>query len=108
MPDQDLPFTRDECTAISQAFSSGNNANAYGSTNLENFDVDAMPEHTRAAFVLGFFASYSLDEIDSEHRELFDECYRSPAGRYVVEIARYTDSRTAEYAAESSAAGVTC
>jgi hypothetical protein len=92
-------FTLDERTAISQAFSAGNCANAYKSTDLDDHDIHDMPEHKRAAFVLGFFASYTLDEIGSD-REVFDECYWSPAGQYVVKVAGYTDSRDDEYAAE--------
>jgi hypothetical protein len=50
--------------------------------------------------VLGFFSSYSLDEIGSD-REIFDECYWSPAGRYVVNEAKYCDARDDEYEAEA-------
>lgn len=97
-------FTHDERDEISRAFSSGNYDNAYFSTDLElalaarSYDT----EHQRAAFVLGFFGSYSLDEIGSD-REIFDECYFSAAGQYVVNVARYTDSRADEYAAEEGA-----
>lgn len=108
MSDQDLAFTLDERTAMSQAFSSGDTANAYGSTNLENFGVDAMPEHVRCAFLLGFFSSYSLDEIPGDCRELFDECYWSRAGRYVVTVAKYTGDRAEQYAAEACAEEATC
>ncbi len=96
-------FTTDEKTEISRAFSRGNFANAYESTDLDDFDLDEMSEHERAAFVLGFFGSYSLDEIISD-REIFDECYWSPAGQYVVNVARYTDSREDEYREESDGA----
>lgn len=87
------PTQRDE---MSRAFSAGNYANAYETQSLEATDYEEMPEHERAAFVLGFFGSYSLDEIGSD-REIFDECYHSPAGQYVVNVARYTDSRSDEY-----------
>lgn len=90
-------LTLDERTEISQAFDAGNYANAYESTDLESFDLDEMDAHERVAFVLGFFGSYSLDEIGSD-REIFDECYFSEVGRYVVGIAKYTDDRTEEYA----------
>jgi hypothetical protein len=110
-------FTTDEKTAMSRAFASGDYANAYESTDLETAleafnaetdddDTDAIirfnrPDHERAAFVLGFFGSYSLDEIGSD-REIFDECYWSDAGQYVVNVARYTDSRTEEYAEDEA------
>lgn len=98
-PKDDLTFTFDERDAMSRAFSRGNYANAYESTDLAGFKVDEMSEHERAAFVLGFFGTCSLDEIDGEHREMFDECYWSRAGRYVVTVAKYTDDRADEYAA---------
>lgn len=93
-------FTVDQCTEISQAFSAGNYANAYETQDIEACGIEDMTPDYRAAFVLGFFDSYELDEIGSD-RELFDECYWSPAGRYVVNVAKDTDDRSAEYAAES-------
>ncbi len=99
-PSPGAHYSTDERTAISRAFSRGNYANAHESTDLEAFDLDEMSEHERAAFVLGFFGSYSLDEIGSD-REAFDGAYWSPAGRYVVDVAKYTDDRTDEYTAES-------
>ncbi len=93
-------FTLDERNEISRAFDRGNYANAYESQCLEDFDLDEMSEHERSAFVLGFFGTYSLDEIGSD-REIFDECYWSPAGQYVVNVAGYTDSRADEYREES-------
>ncbi len=88
--------------AISRAFDRGNYANAYESTDLEDFaeDLDEMSAHERAAFVLGFFGSYSLDEIGSDDRDMFDECYFSDAGQYVVHVAGYVDDRADEYAKE--------
>lgn len=86
--------------AISRAYSAGNYANAYETTDLDACEIDEMPEIERAAFVLGFFGSYSLDEIGSD-REVFDECYWSDAGQYVIKVARYCDDRAEEYAAES-------
>lgn len=98
MADDD--FTLDEKTEISSAFSAGDYANAYEGEDLESMlDSNELNEHERAAFVLGFFSSYSLDEIGSD-REIFDECYFSKAGRYVVQVARYTDDRGLEYAYE--------
>lgn len=92
-------FTLDEKTEISHAFNRGNFANAYESTSIEDFDLDDMTPHERAAFVLGFFGSYTLDEIGSD-REIFDDAYFSAAGQYVVREARYTDPRDEEYQEE--------
>ena len=94
-------WTLDERTQMSRAFDRGNYANAYESTNLEDFDLDEMTPHERAAFVLGFFGSYALSEIGSDERDAFDEAYWSPAGQYVVHDARYTDSRDDDYREES-------
>lgn len=99
MPKQ---LTAEDRGAISRAFDRGNYANAYESTDLDDFDLDDMREHERAAFVLGFFGSYALDEIVSE-REIYDECYWSPAGQYVVNVAKFIDSRADEYREESEA-----
>lgn len=95
-------FTLDEATAISHAFDRGNYANAYESTDLDDHDIDDMPEIERHAFVLGFFGSYSLDEIGSD-REAFDEAYFSDAGKHVLSCG-YTDCRADEYAADSDGA----
>lgn len=100
MSEDDTTFTVDERTEMSQAFDAGNYAGAYGPSDLSGYELYEMPEHKRAAFVLGFFGSYTLDEIGA-HREVFDECYHSRAGRYVVTIANYIDDRTDEYATES-------
>lgn len=86
-------------TEISRAFDRGNYANAYESTDLKSFNLNAMPAHMRVAFVLGFFGSYTLNEIDE--REIFDKCYWSEVGFYVVNEAKYTDARSDEYGAES-------
>jgi len=94
-------FNLDEKTEMSRAFDAGNFANAYETRDLATaLDAyESMLDHEHAAFVLGFFGSYSLDEIGSD-REIFDEAYWSDAGRYVVNVARYTDSRAEEYNAE--------
>ena len=93
-------FTLKQKDAISRAFGAGNYANAYESTDLEDFEIDDMPEIERAAFVLGFFGSYTLDEISD--RETFDDCYWSEAGQYVVKEAGYADDRAEEYAADAA------
>lgn len=92
-------FTLDQRTEMSEAFSAGNYANAYETTDLSETDYHEYQPHARAAFVLGFFGSYSLSEIGGDERDEFDEAYHSPAGRYVVEVAKYTDDRAEEYAA---------
>jgi hypothetical protein len=94
-------FTVDEKDTIRRAFDRGNFTCAYETQDLSDFGLDEMSAHERAAFVLGFFSSYSLDEIDD--RETYDESYWSPAGRYVVNVARYIDSRDDEYNEESEA-----
>lgn len=94
-------WTLDERTEMSRAFSRGNYANAYESTNLEDFDIDDMTDHERAAFLLGFFGSYELSEMGFDEREAFDEAYWSPAGQYVVHEAQYTDARDEDYQKES-------
>ena len=93
-------FTLDQRTEISRAFDAGNYANAYTSADLDDHDIDAMVGHERAAFVLGFFSSYSLDEIGAD-RETYDECYFSSAGRAVVG-AGFCDDRSDEYRAETA------
>lgn len=96
-----IEFSDDMKLKISHAFDAGNYANAYESDDLEDHEIGDMSPDERAAFVLGFFGSYSLDEISD--REIFDESYWSPAGQYVVNVARYCDSRDDEYTAESEA-----
>jgi hypothetical protein len=95
-------FSDDMKLKISRAFDAGNYANAYETQSIEDCDLEEYGPDERSAFVLGFFGSYSLDEIGSD-REIFDESYWSSAGRYVVNVARYCDSRDDEYTAESEA-----
>ena len=95
-------LTLEQKTEISRAFSAGNFADAYETNDLDNTHVEDLPEHERAAFVLGFFSSYSLDEIGSD-REIFDECYFSEVGRYIVNEAKYCDDRADEYSEEEAA-----
>lgn len=92
-------WTIGEMTAISYAFDAGNYASTYETTDIGACDeTDDMTDHELAAFVLGFYSSYALSEIDD--RELFDEAYHSEAGRYVVNVAGYCDDRSDEYALE--------
>lgn len=92
-------YTTLQTHEISRAFARGNYANAYESTDLADYDLDGMTRHERAAFVLGFFSAYALDEIGFD-RDEFDGAYWSDAGQYVVNVARYCDSREDEYAEE--------
>ncbi len=94
-------FTDDERTEISRAYSAGNYANAYETQDLDECETDAMPEHERAAFILGFYSSCELNEISD--REAFDEAYWSDAGQYVVKVAGYCDDRAEDYTAEAAA-----
>lgn len=102
MADQVTTFTLDERTEMSRGFSAGNYANAYETTDLSETDYHEYQPHARAAFVLGFFGTYTLGEIGGDERDEFDEAYYSAAGRYVVEVAKYTSDRGAEYAAEAA------
>lgn len=92
-------LTLEQKIEISRAFSAGNFADAYETNDLDNTHVEDLSPHERTAFVLGFFAGYTLDEIGSD-RELFDECYFSEVGQYVVNEAKYCDDRAEEYAEE--------
>ena len=96
-------WTVDERTEMSRAFDAGNLGNAFESTDLEDFELSDMSEHERAAFVLGFFASYELSEIGGSDRDTFDEAYWSGPGQYVVNVAGYCDSRADDYTAEMEA-----
>lgn len=91
-------LTLDERTAISHAFDRGNYAYAYESNDLESFGLDEMKTHNRVAFVLGFLNSLALSEMEGYEREIFDECYFSEVGQYIVKVAGYTDDRAEEYA----------
>lgn len=97
-------LTLDQRTEISNAYSAGNYANSYETNDLDACDqhVEMGIPHERIAFILGFFASYELDEIPGESREDFDSAYHSEIGRYVVRSG-YCDSRADEYAAEERA-----
>ena len=92
-------LSNEQKTEISRAFNAGNFADAYETNDLDNTHLEDLPKHERAAFVLGFFASYSLDEIGSD-REIFDECHYSETGKYIVNEAGYCDDRTEEYKLE--------
>ena len=50
----------------------------------EHGDGGAHYELVRAAFVLGFFESYLLDEMEPDARSHYDAAYTSAAGRYAV------------------------
>lgn len=102
---QNEAFTLDERTSISLGFDAGNYGNAYHSEDWEAFaEFQRMDQRTkvwRIAALLGFFASYSLNEIPLDMRDDYDQAYWSPVGAYVVNVARYIDSRDEEYREES-------
>ncbi len=109
--DSNTEFSLAQRDAMSRAFSAGNCASEYERGGLFKAWRKYIREHgaadgaahrdcTHAAFVIGFFANHCLHEIGSRDRLDFDRAYRSPAGRYVVEVARYADDRSEEYAAE--------
>jgi hypothetical protein len=89
-------------TELSQGFSHGNFANAYGTTELEDM-LSHLEDNSTAyqvAAVLGFLGSYELDEIPSHAREAFDVAYHSVHGQRVIELG-YCDSREDDYKAEA-------
>lgn len=92
-------LTFEQKDEISRAFSAGSFADTYETNDLDNTHIEDLSPHERAAFVLGFFSSYTLDEIGSD-REIFDECYFSEVGKYIVNEAGYCDDRTEEYKLE--------
>lgn len=72
---------------VSRGYSRGNYANAY-----ETEDYEAAVERIAekgadyvAAFTLGFFSSYTLDEMGI-HREAYEEAYFSRAGRRALAL----------------------
>lgn len=91
-------FTLDERTAISNAFSAGNYANAYETDLLDVAlgvcERQEYTEHERNAFILGFYASYALSEIFD--RDDYDAAYYSPVGE-ACRDAGYIDDRATEY-----------
>lgn len=93
-------LTLDEKTAIGHSYDRGNYDSAYAGQEINHDLVADMKPHNRAAYVLGFFSSYTLDEMCSEDREIFDECYFTPVGQYIVHVVGYCDDRADEYAAE--------
>jgi hypothetical protein len=103
-------WSLDHKDAMSRAFDAGNDANAYETRSLAKAWRIFTREHgvmhrecTWPAFVIGFFGTYALTEIVGSDRDIFDAAYRSAAGRYVVEVAKYADSRGDEYATADGA-----
>lgn len=101
----------DERTELSRGFSAGNYCNAYETDDLDTalswLDAecddetdDDYSEAYRAAFVVGFFATYALHEIPGSDRETFDEMFWSRYGQACL-AAGYCDDRTADYQSES-------
>lgn len=96
-PIQMSDLSLDVMTKISDAFSAGNFADAYG----DDVSMDDLADHERSAYVLGYYSGYALRELSADARDEYDQAYHSEIGRYVVEVARYCDSRADEYAEES-------
>ncbi len=79
---------------LHEAFCAGDYANAYKS---EDFDIEAADNENGAddthltdsqymsAFTLGFFASYTLEEM-GDHAETYLEAYYSEAGQRVLAL----------------------
>lgn len=92
-------------TNVARGFDAGNHANAYETQDYERalakLSPNRPPEYV-AAFTLGFFSSYSLDEIPAGNREAFDAAYQSEGGKQCL-AAGYCDDRADEYKAEESA-----
>jgi hypothetical protein len=94
---------------VSRGYDAGNYANAYVSEDLEAAlaqeveekaeEREELSEEFRHAFILGFFASYMLEEIPLSNREEYDLAYFSAAGKQALACG-YFESRADEYAAE--------
>ena len=83
----------------------GNYAEAYISPDYGRaFAKDTGPKEHSAyctAFILGYFATYELNEIPSEYREMFDAAYWSEHGQAMV-VVEQADDRFADYATEQT------
>jgi hypothetical protein len=92
--------------AVSQGFDAGNYANSYDCEDLESALEDyGLSDRTstdtfRASFILGFFASYTLEEIPQSDREEYDSAYFSAAGKHAIACG-YFESRADEYTKET-------
>jgi len=77
-------------TALSRGFDAGNYCNAYETEDLtvvhkRRYLRDKSEAYCHA-FTLGFYASYEFSEIQSEHRQAYEEAYRSRHGQRVLEL----------------------
>ena len=63
------PETMTSKQDFSSGFDSGNYANAYTSETLDSDELVNVSDVYRAGYVLGFFSSYELDEVDASWRE---------------------------------------
>lgn len=73
---------------LSHGFDAGNYASAYETEDFE-LAMDALDGRSEAychAFVLGFFSSFELDEIPSEHQDIYMEAYFSEHGKRVLAL----------------------
>jgi hypothetical protein len=88
---------------ITSGYGDGNYSNAY-----ESLDFDAATSHRqgfneeayRTGFILGFWSSYELHEIESRWRSIYDEAYHSATGRRALELG-YSDSKEDAYKKEA-------
>lgn len=73
---------------ISQGFDAGNYAAAYETTDYDQaigrLSMNRSPAYIEA-FTLGFFSSYTLDEM-SDHVDTYLQAYNSPAGQRCLEL----------------------
>jgi hypothetical protein len=76
------------CAVLSRAFDAGNYCNAYETNNLaeaeEKHKTESEGEAYMAAFLLGFFSSYELEEIPYDVRDIHEEAYNSKYGKVVL------------------------
>lgn len=92
--DRVIAEERQNADDLSRGFSAGNYANAYETEDYETARNALKTEPSEAyfaAFTLGFFATYELHEM-GEHRETYEEAYRSTWGQRCV-LAGYCDDR---------------
>ena len=84
--------------ALSRAFDSGNYAAAYVTEDYERALHECCSERSdayRAAFTLGFFASYERHEVPESHRDAYDAALASDAGKRCI-AAGYIDAPSEE------------
>ena len=85
---------------IAQAFAAGDYASAYKTMSLlDAFENECFPDDDpshRTAFVLGYFATFTLKEMLPGDREIYTDAYFSAEGSRLIEMG-CLDPRTDEY-----------